>query len=99
MRMAVRQRRMGVLVGVRFVAVPVEIVRVLVVFIVYVAMRVGDRLMGMQVLVALGQVQSYARAHQDGGCPEHQRSAVAERQDRNCRAHERRRREIGTRAR
>ena len=55
MRMAVRQRRMGVLVGMRFVTVPVEIVRVLVVFIVYVAMRVGDRLMGMQVFMAFGQ--------------------------------------------
>jgi len=63
MRMAVRQRRMGVLMGMRFVTVPVEIVRVLVVFIVYVAMRVGDRLMGMQVFMAFGQVQPHARAH------------------------------------
>ena len=71
MRVAVGQRRVGVLVGMRFAAVPIEIVRVLMVFVVYVAVRMGDRLMGVQVLVTLGQMQPYARAHQAGGQPEH----------------------------
>lgn len=71
MRMAVGQRHMGVLVGVRFAAVPVEIVRMLMVFVVYVAVRMGDRLMGVQVLVALGQMQPYASAHQRGSQPEY----------------------------
>ena len=71
MRMTVSQRRVGVLVGVRFMSVPVEIVRVLVVFIVYVSVGVRDRRVGVQVLVPFGQVQPYARTHQRRGQPEH----------------------------
>lgn len=66
MRMAVGQRRMGVLVDVRFVAVPVEIVHVLMVFVMHVAVRVCDRLMGVQVFVPFGR----ARAPRGcGTCP------------------------------
>lgn len=71
MGMAVGQWRVGVLVGMRFAPVPFEIVRVLVVFIVHVAVGVGDRLMGVQVFVPFGQVQPYARTHQRCGQPEH----------------------------
>lgn len=99
MRMAVGHRRMGVLVRMRLAAIPVEIVRVLVVFIVHVAVRVGDPLVGMQVLVTFGHVQPHARAHQDGGNPEHPRGVFAERQDRDRRADERRGGEIRARAR
>lgn len=56
MRMIVDQRRMGVLVSMRLAAVPVEIVRVLVVLVMHVAVGMRDRLMGVQVFVAFGQV-------------------------------------------
>ena len=71
MRMAVGQRRVSVLVGVGLASLPIEVVHMLMVFIVYVAVRVGDRLMGVQVFMALGEMQPYARAHQGGGQPEH----------------------------
>lgn len=55
-RVTVGQRFMRMRVGVRFLAFPVEIMQVLVMGIVNVPMGVGDRLMRMHVLVALGQV-------------------------------------------
>lgn len=56
MQVTVGQRRVGVLVSVRFAPVPIEIVRMLVMFIVHMAVRVGDRLVGVQVLVTFGQM-------------------------------------------
>lgn len=64
MRMTVGERHVGMLMGVRFAAVPLEIVRVLVVLVMHVAMRVGDWLMGVQMVVTFGQVQPHARTHQ-----------------------------------
>lgn len=66
MRMTVRQRRMGVFVGMRFVAVPVEIVHVLMVFVMHVAVRVCDRLMGVQVCVPFGRARAPCGC---GTCP------------------------------
>lgn len=71
MRMAVGDRRMGVLVGMRLVPVPVEIVRVLMMLVMHVAMGVGDSLVGVQVFVALGEVQPDTGRHQRGSQPEH----------------------------
>lgn len=63
MRVTVRDRFVGMRVRMRLLAIPLEIVRVLVMRVVHMAMGVGHRFVGVQVLVVLGQVQPYARAH------------------------------------
>jgi hypothetical protein len=55
-RMAMRQDRMRVLVRMRLVAAPVEVVGVLVVLVVNVAMRMRDGQMRMHVLMPLLQM-------------------------------------------
>ncbi|MBS0317242.1 MAG: hypothetical protein JSR49_08965 [Proteobacteria bacterium] len=64
MRVAVGDRRMCVLMRMRLAAIAREIVRVLVVHVVHVAVRVGNGLVHVRVLVALGQVQSYPGGHE-----------------------------------
>ena len=71
-RMAVHERFMRVMVGVRLDAVPREVVRVLVVRIVRMPMRVRERLVRVRVLVPLGEVQPYASRHESGRSPEKQ---------------------------
>lgn len=71
MRMAVSQYCMGVFMSVRFAVIPREIVRVLVMLVVCVTVRVGDRFMSMQVLVPFGQVQPHTGTHQKCSQPEH----------------------------
>ena len=66
-QVAVCQRRVGVLVGMWFATVPIEIVYVLVMRIMYMAMGVRGRFVGMHVLVPLGQMQPDARTHQTRG--------------------------------
>ncbi|MHB8447290.1 MAG: hypothetical protein ACYC9P_05135 [Rudaea sp.] len=56
----VHQRLVGVRMRMRLAAVPFEVVRVLVMRVVHMGMRVCDRLMHVQVLVTLGQVQPVA---------------------------------------
>ena len=56
MRMAVAQQRVRVLVSMRFSAVPIEIVGMLVVLVVGMAMRMFDGQMRMCVLMPLLQV-------------------------------------------
>jgi hypothetical protein len=56
MRMAVAQQRVRVLVSMRFSAVPIEIVGMLVVLVVDVAMRMPDRQMRMRVLMPFPQM-------------------------------------------
>ena len=70
-RMAMCQRRMGVLMRVWLAPVPIEIMHVLVMLVVHVAVCMRHRLVGMQVLVAFGQVQPHAGAHQCCRQPEH----------------------------
>ena len=70
-RMAMCQRCVSVLMRMRLTPVPIEIVHVLVVLVVHVAVCMRDRLVGMQVLVAFGQVQPHAGAHQCCRQPEH----------------------------
>jgi len=99
MWLTVRDRFVGVRVRMRLVAIPFEIVRMLVMRIVHMAMRVGYRVMGVQVLVVLGQVEPYARAHQHRRHPERRRGMVAEGQYRDRCSHERCRRKIRAGAR
>ena len=56
MRMAVAQQRVRVLVSMRFSAVPIEIVGMLVVLVVDVVMRVLDRQMRMRMLMPFPQM-------------------------------------------
>ena len=70
-RMIVCQRRVGVLMRVRFTPVLINSVLVLVVLVVHVAVCMRHRLMGMQMLVAFGQVQPHACTHQSRRQPEH----------------------------
>ena len=56
MWMPVRDRFVRVWMCMRFASVPGEIVRMLVMQVVYVKMGMGDRLVGMQMLVALSQM-------------------------------------------
>ena len=71
-RMLVRDGRMRVPVRVRRLAVPVQVMRMLmlVMRVVAVAMRVGQRLMRMQVIVLLGQVQPHSQRHEAASQPE-----------------------------
>jgi len=55
-RMTVRQRRVRVLVGVRFAWRMVGIMLVLVVLVVHVPMRMPQRLVRMDVLLPLGEM-------------------------------------------
>ena len=98
-RMTVRQWLMGMRVRVGLATVPVKIVLMLVMSIVYVAMGVCDHLVGVQVLVAFGQVQPDAGSHQDRRQPEHQRRVIPERKYRDRCTHEWRSRKISSGAR
>lgn len=70
-RMTMYQRRVDVLMRVRFAPVPGEAVQVLVVLVVHVAVGMRHRLVAMQVFMEFGQVQPYARPHQSRRQPEH----------------------------
>ena len=70
MRMSMGDRQMAVPVLVRLAPIPIRTVLMLVVLVVHVAMAVFPRLMGMPVLVALGQVQPDANGHQCACGPE-----------------------------
>ena len=63
-RMRVSERRMDVQVSVRFGAIPIGFMAMLVVGVVNVRMRVLQALVQMQMLVHFGQVQPHAPCHQ-----------------------------------
>jgi len=81
-RVNVRDRLMHMWVGVRFTAIPREIVRVLVVIIVAMTMLMGERIVCMLVRVALVDVQPDAHRHQGTGQPEGEVWMVGEQQQR-----------------
>ena len=64
MRMAVHERRMGMLVRVRLASIPREAVLVLVVSIMAMGVGMGEQLVNVLVLVHFGQVQPDAGRHQ-----------------------------------
>lgn len=59
-----RQRLVRVLVVVRLMAVPLEVMAMPVVLVMDVAMRVACTSMGMQMSMPFGQVQPDTRTHQ-----------------------------------
>ena len=63
-------RCMVMSVRVRLDAVPLELVRVLVVFVVFVGMIVSKFLVDMRVLVSLANVKPYPYGHEGGSNPE-----------------------------
>jgi hypothetical protein len=63
MRVPMRHAHMLVGVRVRLASAPIELVRMLVVFVVRMAMLMLDRFMCMGVLVPLAHVKPDARAH------------------------------------
>ena len=90
---------MAVLVRVRLASIPLEGMSVLMVSIVAMGMRVSHRLVSVLVLVHLGQVQPDADGHQRRRQSERPRGRLAESDDRNRSAGERRGGEIGGGAR
>ena len=78
MRMLVRDGDMTMPMIMRLVIVPVEIVRVLVVFVMDVPMSVLHRLMHVPVLMTLRQVKPDAPAHQARCQPKRQRRRFTE---------------------
>lgn len=73
MRMLMSQGLMPMQMAVRLVAIPLEIMRVLVMQVVNVWMGVFEWLMRVLMLVTLGQMQPNPNPHQGGGDPERRR--------------------------
>lgn len=94
-RMFVPQRRMMMPVRVRLARRIVGTVHVLMMRVVHMPMGVIYRFVLMFVLVSFGEMQVQPDRHQYTGCDEAQRQRVVEHEDREHRADERRRREIG----
>ncbi len=63
-RMRMNQSRVAVRVRVRFAAVPIEVVRMLMMRVVHVLVLVPHFLVRMLVLMTFGEVQPYAERHQ-----------------------------------
>lgn len=69
-RMDMCDRLVHVRMGMRLAAIPGKVVRVLVVFVVAVAVLVGERFMRVLVCMAFADVQPDAHRHQCAGQPE-----------------------------
>jgi len=69
-RMPVHEPLVRVLVRVRLDAVPIGLMRVLMMLVMDVPVRVGQRLVLVKMHVTLGKVQPHAGSHQHGGDPE-----------------------------
>ena len=67
MRVPVLERGVVVRMAVRLFAIPLEIVFVLMVFIVYMGVRVRHRMMNVFVHMLFCQVQPYAYGHEYAG--------------------------------
>ena len=76
-RMAVGQRLMPVGMGVRLFPVPVEIVQVQVMLVVRMLVRMFERLVVVDMLVPLADMQPYAGAHQRRREPEGRAHGIA----------------------
>lgn len=93
-RMPVHEPPVGVLVRVGLDAVPVGAVRVLVMRVMDVTVRVGERLVLVQMVVPLREMEPDARGHEASGRPERPARRLVEQPERKRGAEERRHREI-----
>jgi hypothetical protein len=99
MRMAVKQRLVTVLVGMRLFAQPIRLVRVPMVRIVDVHVVVRQRFVQMLVIVPFVQMEPDAESHQGCGDPEQYRDGLPEERYRDRGPDEWGSREIGAGAR
>ena len=95
MGMPVHEWRMSVRVAVWLPSIPLAGMLVLMMSIVPVGMSVGQRLVGVLVLVDFGKVQPDADGHQRRCQPERPRGRLTEGANGDCSADEGRRGEIG----
>ena len=77
-RMAVQQRLVAMLVGMRLLSAPGGVVRVPMVRVVNVQVIVSERFVPMLVFVPLGQMQPDAERHRSCGRPKNQRDGLSE---------------------
>ena len=96
---AVGEHLVGMLVRMRLSRRRSRWVCVLVMFVVYVPVTVRHRLVRMDVLVPLGQVQPQADPHQPGGEKEHRTRPIMPENQSPCRTHEWREGEVCSRSR
>lgn len=87
--MTMDQRLMTMPVAVRFTHWAFRPMRMLMMCVVDMAMLVLDRLMAVNVIVALSQVQPDPQSHQSGSRHELQGYRFMQKRDRQCSAHER----------
>ena len=78
MRMRMHERCVVVRMGVRFAAIPFEIVRMLMVRVVDMQVRVVHRLVRVGVFVVLGDVQPHTERHERPRDPEGDAGRVAQ---------------------
>lgn len=95
MGMPVRDRRMDVLVCMWLVPVPLEVMLVPVVFVVDMPVGVTDRLLGVLVPMAFGEMKPDPGSHQSRRRPEPRSGAFPEEEHGDQRAGERRDGKIG----
>ena len=81
-RMRMHERVVFVRMAMRFLAIPAEIVPVLVMLVVTMAMLMLERFVFMRVFVAFAQVQPDADRHQAARNPERQVGSFGEQQQR-----------------
>lgn len=98
-RVAMHQWIVHMRMGVRFLAVPREIMRVLVMFVVAMAMIMRQRLMRMLVSMTLADMKPNTHSHQHPGHPERKAWVLSEQKQRQRGPDEGGSREIGTRTR
>ena len=99
MRMPVDEPFVPMFMGVRLGAVPIGVMRVAMVLVMNVPVRMDERLVRVQVLMTLRDVQPHAGSHQGRSGPEEGVGRFAEQPQRDRSAEERRNREIGASAR
>src|SRR5580698_3264713 len=94
-RMAMNQPRMGMDMRMRLVARRRAVVMMVMMRIMHMAMLMLERVMGVIVLVALGEMEIKPDCHQRAGCDQHHRQRLAEERDGDDGADEGRDRVIG----
>lgn len=95
MHVAVSELRMPVQMGMRLTRRVFRAVPVLVVFVVYVAVCMLQRLVDVQVVVPFGQMKPRARGQQSSGCKQRRRHRLPPEEHRGCSTYEGRQGKVG----